>query len=37
MNVSAEQRCTQIHRQSGRWRWLYRDLGDRYILVNIPF
>jgi L,D-transpeptidase YcbB len=36
MNVSAEQRCTQIRVNLERWRWLYRDLGERYILVNIP-
>ncbi len=36
MNVTAEQRCTQIIVNLERWRWLYRDLGDRHILVNIP-
>ncbi len=36
MNVTAEQRCTQIIVNLERWRWLYRDLGERHILVNIP-
>jgi len=36
MNVTAEQRCTQIIVNLERWRWLYRDLGDRHIQVNIP-
>jgi L,D-transpeptidase YcbB len=36
MNVTAEQRCAQIVVNLERWRWLYRDLGERYILVNIP-
>ncbi len=36
MNITAEQRCEQIVVNLERWRWLYRDLGERYILVNIP-
>ncbi len=36
MNVSAEARVRQIELSLERWRWLPRELGDRYILVNIP-
>jgi murein L,D-transpeptidase YcbB/YkuD len=36
MNVPVEQRLSQIAMNMERWRWLPRDLGDRYILVNIP-
>jgi len=36
MNVPAEQRVAEIALNMERWRWLPRDLGDRYILVNIP-
>lgn len=36
MNVTAEERCRQITVNLERWRWLYRDLGEYYILVNIP-
>lgn len=35
LNISAEQRVRQIVVNMERWRWLPRDLGDRYILVNI--
>lgn len=36
MNVTVNQRIEQIKLNMERWRWLPRDLGDRYILVNIP-
>jgi len=36
MNVSIERRIDQIALNMERWRWLPRDLGERYILVNIP-
>ena len=35
LNISAEQRVRQIVVNMERWRWLPRNLGDRYILVNI--
>ena len=36
MNVPIEQRISQITMNLERWRWLPRELGDRYVLVNIP-
>ena len=36
MNVPVDQRIDQLEMNLERWRWLPRDLGDRYILVNIP-
>jgi murein L,D-transpeptidase YcbB/YkuD len=36
MNVPIEQRIEQIRLALERWRWLPRNLGERYILVNIP-
>ncbi len=36
MNVPVDVRIRQIELNLERWRWLPRDLGDRYILVNIP-
>jgi murein L,D-transpeptidase YcbB/YkuD len=35
-NVAAEKQIRQIELNLERWRWLPRDLGDRYILVNVP-
>jgi murein L,D-transpeptidase YcbB/YkuD len=36
LNVPVERRIEQIALNLERWRWLPRDLGDRYVLVNIP-
>jgi len=36
MNVSADERLTQIASNLERMRWLPRSLGSRYILVNVP-
>jgi L,D-transpeptidase YcbB len=36
MNVSAEDRAGQIALNLERWRWLPEELGDQYILVNVP-
>jgi murein L,D-transpeptidase YcbB/YkuD len=36
MNVPADARVWQIELNLERWRWLPRDMGDRYIIVNIP-
>jgi len=36
MNVRAEDRAAQIELNLERWRWLPEELGDRYILVNVP-
>jgi murein L,D-transpeptidase YcbB/YkuD len=35
MNISAQKRLRQIKLNMERWRWLPRDLGNQYILVNI--
>jgi murein L,D-transpeptidase YcbB/YkuD len=36
VKVSAAERVTQIAINLERWRWLPRDLGGRYLLVNVP-
>jgi murein L,D-transpeptidase YcbB/YkuD len=36
LNVPVETRMRQIELNLERWHWLPNDLGDRYILVNIP-
>jgi L,D-transpeptidase YcbB len=36
MNVPVEQRIADIQLNLERWRWLPHDLGDRYVLVNVP-
>jgi murein L,D-transpeptidase YcbB/YkuD len=35
LNVPVEQRIRQVEINLDRWRWLPRDLGARYIMVNI--
>ncbi|MCX6559046.1 MAG: L,D-transpeptidase family protein [Candidatus Aminicenantes bacterium] len=36
LNVSAEERLTQLKVNLERWRWLPRDFGRRYLMINIP-
>jgi len=36
LNVPAEARLEQLKVNLERWRWLPTEMGDRYILVNIP-
>ena len=36
MNLSVEERIRQVEVNLERWRWLPRNLGDRYVLVNVP-
>jgi murein L,D-transpeptidase YcbB/YkuD len=36
LNVPVETRIEQIALNMERWRWLPQDLGDRYLMVNIP-
>jgi len=35
LNVSAADRVQMIEVNLDRWRWLPRDLGERYVMVNI--
>lgn len=35
LNLSVEERIRQIEINLERWRWLSRDLGRRYLVVNI--
>ncbi|TVS13235.1 MAG: peptidoglycan-binding protein [Wenzhouxiangella sp.] len=35
LNVPPERRVAQLRANLERWRWLPRDLGDEYLLVNI--
>lgn len=35
LNVPADQRAAQIMMNLERWRWMPRDLGPNYILVNL--
>ena len=35
LNVSLDQRIEQIQLNLERWRWLPRDLGERYLMVNM--
>lgn len=36
MNVPIEERIGRIQLNLERWRWLPRNVGERYILVNLP-
>ncbi|HUO86119.1 MAG TPA: L,D-transpeptidase family protein [Thermoanaerobaculia bacterium] len=36
LNVSAVDRVRQIEANLERWRWMPANLGDRYVLVNVP-
>jgi L,D-transpeptidase YcbB len=36
MNVPVDARVTQIEFNMDRWRWMPAELGERYLLVNIP-
>ena len=36
MNVPVEQRIRQIMDNMERWRWMPRNLGDRYVRINVP-
>lgn len=35
LNITPMQRVAQLRANLERWRWLPRDLGDEYLLVNI--
>ncbi len=36
LNVPIEERVRQMELNLERWRWLPQELGERYILINIP-
>jgi L,D-transpeptidase YcbB len=36
LDVPVEERIRQIELNLERWRWLPENLGDRYVLVNVP-
>jgi murein L,D-transpeptidase YcbB/YkuD len=36
MNVSAEDRLREIDLNLERWRWMPGEMGDHYLVVNIP-
>src|SRR5262249_2242827 len=36
LNVPVEERIRQVELNLERWRWLPRDLGPRYVMVNTP-
>ena len=36
MNASIDYRVRQIEASMERWRWYPRDLGDKYVMINIP-
>ena len=36
LNISVEERVSQIELNMERMRWLPRELGKRYVLINIP-
>jgi murein L,D-transpeptidase YcbB/YkuD len=36
LNVPVEERIAQLELNLERWRWLPRELGGRYVLVNVP-
>ena len=36
MNVTVDQRITQVGLNLERWRWMPDDLGARHLIVNIP-
>lgn len=35
LNIGAAERAGQIAANMERWRWLPRDLGERYVMVNV--
>ena len=37
MNVTVDERIRQVALNLERWRWLPDDLGERHLIVNIPY